>query len=66
MCGFELKMTFSFFPHIRCRIQMSDVMENKKVAKEAEFGDFLEMLVDWIKAKKNMFKKEKLLIIKFG
>ena len=47
-------------------MQMSDVMENKKVAKEAEFGDFLEMLVDWIKAKKNMFKKEKLLIIKFG
>ena len=49
-----------------CRIRMSDVMENKKVAKEAEFGEFLEMLVDWIKAKKNMFKKEKLLIIKFG
>ena len=47
-------------------MQMSHAMVNKKIAKEAEFGDFLEMLVDWIKAKKKMFKKEKLLIIKFG
>ena len=49
-----------------CRIKMSDVMENKKVAKEAEFGEFLEMLVDWIKAKKNMFKKEKWIVLNFG
>ena len=27
-----------------CRMKMSDVMENKKVAQEAEFGEFQEML----------------------